>query len=806
MMMKTSHGMTTASSLVWDATGDGVVDSKDFLRTFDKDNDGNLNAQELDHLGHELSTQLDFNNQLLRQMQALEEAKLKSQRDMKSMHDKNQRLLNTIDELKSDLTETKRKLRVSHEIVENTTRQSKEFRGDNISIRQDLDATRKELEELKNTHLSVQEEYSKMERKVLEHQEKESEHKESLERVSSSTREEIEALNKSKDQLNSMLYEVRKKVTPLGVENKELKLQVDELKTSLSKVTSNESQEKSQREVAENNLKQVLLQMDKLKEEMCGMKFKMNGASSKEASLLKQCEEAEARAKSLVSRIDASEREVVSIKNQIDQVNEEKEALRHEIASLHHDLDTLSQQRQNENDIWAEKYVNLQEEMVSAQEELKANFKDSLTDAKRRITSAVEERRIAEEKLQSAQEDIVSLHDTMDNMRKDHEEAVEKWKQSKGDLEDLVISVRRQSSAKDAEIEKLHMELTKQRETSRVTIKELKEDLEERSSNFVEVLGHTQTMISALKRQVLDNRSEYGELSNQTQLLHKFCSQLHERNSKSPLRRIEPELEKVFETLFEKLSVLRQSNEGVHDDMAVMQVSLEEERNRSLLCEEEISRLEHHISTLEQEKINEVGKYKQQLDEMRSKVEDAFAERDDVIGRHKRVQATLDAATQQNKSLQTANNKLHDTIRSHVSSKSQTLSSSSEQYEKIEQLKTLNSELERGKDEMEKSMNSLTNELKTLKASIEPLQAENRSLSAEIQKKNEEMQAKIDSQSKSMAKVQATVQQYKQQLQSTQEVMSVVQAQNSELHAQNIDLHTEIERLHGIEREERPRV
>lgn len=304
-------------------------------------------------------------------------------------------------------------------------------------------------------------------------------------------------------------------------------------------------------------------------------------------------------------------------------------------------------------------------------------------------------------------------------------------------------------------------------------------------------------MIGTLKREMLDGKSEFNDICNQTQLLKKFCVQLQDKISHSPLNKLQPELEKVFDTLFDKINGLRESNEGINNDIATLQVTVEEERSRSLMCEEEISKLEHQISTSSVERNNETFKFKQELQEMASRVEDAMEMKNDANDRYERLQANFENTTKQNKTLQLANQKLHTNIRDQASSRSEAVSSTGEQYEKIEQLKSLQQESEREKTELLKSMNVLKEEIISLKNSLNPVQQENDLLKGELKKKDEEMEAKINLQSQSITKLQNTAQQYQLQLKTAQDILQVVQESNRELQETNTDLKNEIVQLNG---------
>ena len=97
----------------WDSNGDGVIDAADFLATFDQDGDGKLERGELDMLGTELSSQLDMNNQLLSQIKTMEEDKVAASKELQLIQDRFSKLLSSNSDMKEELNETKRKLRVS---------------------------------------------------------------------------------------------------------------------------------------------------------------------------------------------------------------------------------------------------------------------------------------------------------------------------------------------------------------------------------------------------------------------------------------------------------------------------------------------------------------------------------------------------------------------------------------------------------------------------------------------------------------------------------------------------------------------
>jgi chromosome segregation ATPase len=181
--------------------------------------------------------------------------------------------------------------------------------------------------------------------------------------------------------------------------------------------------------------------------------YKLDKAQNKEAGTGAQCKAYDGQINSLQSRIEASEKEVLKKNSELEHYHDELETLHHEIDSLHRDVDQLSKQRQTENDIWANKFVAIQAELASNQEEWKDKYNSAVSDAKKRTVDAVEDRRRAEEQFHAAQDSAVALHDSMDELRREHQSYIESSNQTKNELGELVTSLRRQGSAKDVELE-----------------------------------------------------------------------------------------------------------------------------------------------------------------------------------------------------------------------------------------------------------------------------------------------------------------------------------------------------------------
>lgn len=124
----------------------------------------------------------------------------------------------------------------------------------------------------------------------------------------------------------------------------------------------------------------------------------------------------------------------------------------------------------------------------------------------------------------------------------------------------------------------MHAKLAKEKETYGKFNKELRAEAATKSDNFIKTLSATQAMIKSLFKEMMEGKSKFREVRNQVQLLQNFCMQLQEKLSSSRINKLQPELCKVFEILFSKMSVLREKNDDIQDEIATLHVGVEEER------------------------------------------------------------------------------------------------------------------------------------------------------------------------------------------------------------------------------------
>lgn len=147
----------------WDANNDGKITNEDLLLAFDTNHDGVLDASELQTFTEQLAAQLEYNNQLLEQIQTLERDKFSLQ---KELHSKQEQIISGgkgNENLREEIKDLVHRLKTTQDIVETLTKQLRECRLENANLKKnaenfmniqvlaqsDLDNAKKEIQQLK---------------------------------------------------------------------------------------------------------------------------------------------------------------------------------------------------------------------------------------------------------------------------------------------------------------------------------------------------------------------------------------------------------------------------------------------------------------------------------------------------------------------------------------------------------------------------------------------------------------------------------------------------------------------------------
>ena len=121
----------------WDKDNDGSLTSHDLMLGYDTNQDGMLDATEIQGLSTQLSNQLDYNNSLIVQLQELERENARKNMEIHNQQEIIRNNVKNVEDLKSQLSEAARKQRVVQDIADNLNKQLREYRIENDMMRKD---------------------------------------------------------------------------------------------------------------------------------------------------------------------------------------------------------------------------------------------------------------------------------------------------------------------------------------------------------------------------------------------------------------------------------------------------------------------------------------------------------------------------------------------------------------------------------------------------------------------------------------------------------------------------------------------
>jgi chromosome segregation protein len=773
----------------WDITGDGNIGGDDFLSAFDKNKDGNLGRDELNALAEQLSTQLEYNNSLLEQMRSLEEMQLAGQRELLAKQEAVKQLSDANDAMNEELRETKRKLKITQEIADSMSKQSRDARVEANALKREAENAAKGYTEGKDLLRELTEERARLQKalKKADNDLRDAEEKAEQDRMDLMHQNDI--LRQTHEALSLEAAELRSRVIPIESEKKSLKDHVLSLARSLEETTKRCEEEATARALAEKRIKDMTHAMDALRDKHREMQYLVQQANGKSDASGASVKQLEAQVDDLENQLSESEGKVTTLTQAVQQAARDRESLEQELEQMGNELVAHAKQRQMDQDRWASKLAKAHKDMDAAAHETKASAEEFVNEAQRRTAEAIDAHRQAEEKYLAIQIECGELHSLIQQTQIDHQSALEGWQAQQEELEGIIADLERKLELSGEEVENVHSILVADREKAQKIIRAVKAEMMQRGERYVAMLSTLQTAVKRLKDDSVTNREFVREVMAQFAVLRAFCEQLWDKTH-PPLEAWKVELAGVFKKLVVKFKGLKDAIEDGKDDIRRAQLGKEEERSKTLMLEESVSRLEHELSAYENKVEDNDSRATEKLNQQKSRIDDLVKERADMEQRLQRMQQSLDAATSQARTLQAANHSIQNTLGD------STAKNSAVKQEVQGKLNQLAAQLKRAtqeRDQQAKVAEDLQLKLDRAQAAIHQSMNMSEQSKADIQKQQSDNEAVAQKHAQAIAAMQATTNQYQEQLKHTQELLKVVQAQRAELQTQNQQLRSEID-------------
>lgn len=464
----------------WDASGDGKIDAHDFLTAFDKNKDGSIGKDELQALADQLSSQLEYNNMLLEQMRNLEEMQLAGQRELIAKQDTIKQLTEASHSYRSELVETRRKLKIAEEISDSMSKQCRDARVEANSLRREHENALKGSDGSKNLIKDLTEERNKLQQNLQKCELMLQETEENAEQTRLDLLHQIDILRQSHEALSLEAAELRSRVIPLDSERKSLKDHVLALGKSLEETSQKYEEESRARLACEKKIKDMTQAMEAMREKHREMQYLIQQANGKSDASTASISQYQAQITQLEDQLNQTEQALTSLKQSYSNALKEKEDLEQELEQMGNELVSHAKQRQIDQDKWAARLNNAYKDMERLVNETKGQADEFASESQRRTMEALESQKIAEEKYLNIQKECSELHGLIQQTQIDHQTAIEQWESQQEELENKISDLERRLELSGDEVENVHTILVADREKAQQIIRAIKNEMTNR--------------------------------------------------------------------------------------------------------------------------------------------------------------------------------------------------------------------------------------------------------------------------------------------------------------------------------------
>lgn len=755
--------------LFTDFSGDGIIDTNDLISKFDKDNDGKLDSAELKRLSDQLNAQLEYNNTLLEQLRQSEEQQLALHRDMKALQESFKRAVSAGDDQHALVIDLKRKLKVTQEIAETMSAQARDARLEVVSLKRDAENAIKNSIESKNMLKDVMDERSRLHRALTQAQNAVNATKEERDHEKIELANQNELLRQTHEALVTENAELRSKVIPIEAEKKSLREHIHALTKSLEEVTGRCDAESKNRTILEKKLKDMTGTIDGLRNKHQEMQFIVQQATGKADAHAATIKNMENQMNDMESQIKSLEGTITNLNKALKDEKMESASMEEEISHLGAELLSHTRQRVQDQERWAAKLESAQKDMLAAAEEARAQAEEFALDAQKRAMEAIESRKAVEEKYLSAQMECSELHTLIQEAQEKHQQALEDWQAQHEELERVISDLERKNALSEDEIDNMHALLIAEREQSGETLQVLKHQMHQRGERYVGMLSTLQAALERVKAEAATNRDKVREVVAQFAVLRAFVDQLW-GNLHPPLEAWKAELQSVHKGLIAKCKDATEAVEDCKDDVRRALLAKEEERSKTLMLEETISRLEYEMGGYDQKIVDGENKANQKVSMMKAKVDQMEKEREEMLDRIQKLQHSLDATSAQARALQSSNQSIQNNL---GASTAKQTAAKSEIQGKISQL---TAQLKRANQERETSAKvaeDATEKYAQLKRESDSTRVALEMAKADIAKLTRELDMTSSKQNAALSTVEQTTGKYEEQLKQTQQLLKV---------------------------------
>jgi len=560
-----------------------------------------LDEGELAPLVKQLSDQIDFNNALLEEMAKLEETHLTMQEEQKNKGHALRQSQEVATSARSEASEWRRKFAISQEVAETNAGKLAEVRVEFGGLRREADAAAAELRSTK-----VEKAESERVKDSLA---------KSLEAAEGELRESSSVGGKYKEEMGE-------KYAALGNANVALTEQVDEFRKKSNHLDGDLAKLRERLRLSEDDTRSAEVKTAAeaaAKEEVL---LRERGLES-EASKLKQAGkrlESESRdsaalAENAGQSLAAAQKDLAACRSELTERDESVAGLKRNLAAMEtgasrssraleearSQLASASKARAETNLHHERKLAEAQEKNARLLDEMRVMGQEGAHDAQRRAAEAAEKAAECEDRLANNDKEMASLHELLSKGNTGTQQMLDAFAKERDAYEASIRGLNGALAEKEAGCSALEEEKEKVLEISAAQIKGLKNSAQETVKSFLGTIEELQLQVKRVSESHGNQKDEMGEMTSQFVTLATFVRSLEVKNAE-PINGWFKEVVKGFELLIEQNSAVKAGLEEMKDDAKKSSLGKLDEQSKTLMLEEEVSRLEFDVQTAEQER------------------------------------------------------------------------------------------------------------------------------------------------------------------------------------------------------------
>lgn len=756
---------------------------------FDANNDGVLDADELQTLSEQLNSQLADNNALLTQVRQLEEQNFELHKELHSQHDYFKPYEQEKTRLVSELEEAQQKLRVAEDVAQNLTRQLRDLRHEHSVVKSDAEALANETikKGLDLEHLNR--EVNKYKRLLSEMEKQKSD----LQHISNAGFSDLqhkyaEAMKMNESQ-KADIANLKTKLSVVDAERmaaiddmNEMKIAYDELSASSEAAMLNKLQDEKKIKMLANKLE---VSEDKVVDLENALEESIMQAEHTESHV----EHLKAALKKSETKCEAAEESCIEMRIEVKKLFNEKNALAQQMERHEHELLVQTNRAKSESERKVEQLTAKQDELYKLLDQAQARYDDTVATYNQKISDMHQIRAELDNKYLAAQNECKEMHHLMDRLNNKHREEKQLIEAQRARLADELSAQRAEEEARSA---KHAQELAKADEdihAARSGVVAEKKQLLAACDKATEGLMGMQSKVKELEDLLQTSRAQCRDLGVECNTLRKRVAQNIDVEA-ATLASLKAEFLSALRAVATAQGQSQHKLEAQIDAALQAKVAKEEAIAQNLQLEEQVSRLEHQNASLQ----NKAGQQERDLlvenkrltDALQRATEDDRAQED----RQRALTRSLEESQQVSRGLQEANQRLQAALDGRQSDHSDSMAEARQRIDQLtHQLARANEDKihEMRKAEALQAKQALSQDEET-EARTELARA-----AAQIEHLKKEHAAAMAKQQEALNTVGAATQQYHLQVQNTKELLKIAQAQKAELLKENEALRAQLE-------------